>query len=131
MGKIEERIVEEIARMAFVPSKELNNEDGFGFIRVCGEPELKPFNQRVGIRVGVRVVPIMAEASALPYIERVYSEIKKRQGRLFVALTNNEIHEIRPHDVVTADEGYICFCRLRTRMMESTGRPILIVAENA
>ena len=121
VGKIAENITQEIASMALVPSQEFNNEDELGFIPGSREPELRAFNRGLGIYTA----PIQADATAFSDMERVHSEIKEKQGKLFVVLTNNEMREIRPHDLVTADEGCICFCRLRGQMMRSIGKPII------
>jgi|SRR5580700_4424234 NAD(P)-dependent dehydrogenase (short-subunit alcohol dehydrogenase family) len=76
------------------------------------------------LRIDARA--IYADGGRLAHLERFYSDITKRNGKLKVVFANGDFYEIKPHDQSTEDARSLCFCRLRTRMMRALEETLLI-----
>lgn len=66
-------------------------------------------------RLRIDATAIYIDGGRLAHLERFYSDITKRNGKLEVVFANGDIYEIKPHDRSTEDARSLCFCRLRTR----------------
>ena len=110
------------ADIGLATAKELFEEGAFVVIAESRKRKLGAQVQR--LRIDARA--IYADGGRLAHLERFYSDITKRNGKLEVVFANGDIYEIKPHDQSTEDARSLCFCRLRTRMMRSLEETILI-----
>jgi len=110
------------ADMGLATAKEFLEEGAFVVITESRKRKLGAEVQRLRIDA----TATYADGGRLAHLERFYSDITKRNGRLEVVFANGDIYEIKLHDQSTEDARSLCFCRLRARIMRSLEETILI-----
>jgi NAD(P)-dependent dehydrogenase (short-subunit alcohol dehydrogenase family) len=111
------------ADIGLATAKELFFEEGASVV-ISESRKWKLGAEVQRLRIDARA--IYADGGGLAHLERFYSDLTKRNGKLEVVFANGDFYEIRPHDQSTEDARSLCFCRLRIRIMRSLEETRLI-----